>query len=163
MSKVLLGICVVALVLLLVLRNRQSASGDVNKKTPSKSTKKTLSQSTRKTLPKGTSSRQIKKKIPEQKQAPATRGATEDFRSVTIRTKLEACNAAIALKDQVFLAREAPSLPLAQCDANQCTCRYSYLDDRRQEDRRTPYRLKHGAVVGGTDGNRRNPGDRRKN
>jgi hypothetical protein len=146
MSKILLGLCVVALVVLLVMRNKEPAAKAGKKKA---------------TLKKATP-RQIKQKNPEQKQASTTRGATEDFRSVTIRTKLEACNAAIALKDQVFLAREAPSLPLAECDAMNCACRYRYLDDRRQEDRRTPYGLKHGAVVGGTDGNRRDSGDRRK-
>lgn len=146
MSKILLGLCVVALVVFLVMRNKQPASKAGKKKA-------TVKRAT---------PRQIQQKNPEQKQAPNSRGATEDFRSVTIRTKLDACNAAIALKDQVFLAREAPSLPLAECDAMNCACRYSYLDDRRQEDRRTPYGLKHGAVVGGTDGNRRDPGDRRK-
>lgn len=151
MSKILLGLCVVALVVLLVMRNKQPAAKAGKNKAGKK--KATVKRAT---------PRQIKQKSPEQKQASTSRGATEDFRSVTIRTKLEACNAAIALKDQVFLAREAPSLPLAECDASSCACRYRYLDDRRQEDRRTPYGLKHGAVVGGTDGNRRNPGNRRQ-
>ena len=146
MSKIILGLCLVALVVLLVMRNKKPEAGPSKKKAVTKSARP----------------RQIKQKSPEQKQTPAPKGATGDFSSVTIKTKLEACNAAIALKDQVFLAREAPSLPLAECDAVNCACRYSYLDDRRQEDRRTPYGVKHGAVVGGTEGNRRDPGDRRQ-
>lgn len=146
MSKIILGLCVVALLVLLVMRSKKPEAGPDKKKALTKSARP----------------RQIKQKSPEQKQTPERKGATSDFRSVTIKTKLEACNAAIALKDQVFLAREAPSLPLAECDAMSCACRYSYLDDRRQEDRRTPYGVKHGAVVGGTDGNRRSPGNRRE-
>ncbi len=31
-----------------------------------------------------------------------------------------------------FLASEAPALPLVDCDARECRCRYSHYDDRRK-------------------------------
>jgi hypothetical protein len=84
-----------------------------------------------------------------------------DYRAVSVRTKLGACSAAVALQDEVFLASEAPELPLPDCDAVDCGCRYVYLSDRRQDDRRTPFGEKHG-VVGSVESNRRSHGDRRQ-
>jgi hypothetical protein len=94
---------------------------------------------------------------------PASRSLKQGngFSSVTILSGFSACEAAKALQDQVFLATDAPSLPLTDCDNSHCRCRYDYLDDRRQEDRRSPYGENHGAQIGSNDSNRRHPGDRR--
>lgn len=86
----------------------------------------------------------------------------QDWHSVTILSSFGACDAAKLLQDRVFLATDAPSLPLPECDHSSCRCRYEYLDDRRQEDRRSPYGETHGAQIGSNDSNRRKPGNRRK-
>ncbi len=85
-----------------------------------------------------------------------------DWRSVTILSTFSSCDAARSLEGQVFLSTEAPSLPLADCDHANCRCRYEYLDDRRQEDRRSLYGERHGAQIGSNVDNRRQPGDRRE-
>lgn len=41
------------------------------------------------------------------------------------------CDAAQELKGQRFLGNQAPSLPLADCDAQHCQCRYAHHVDRR--------------------------------
>ena len=37
-----------------------------------------------------------------------------------------------------FLAGEAPLLPLPNCTAPHCLCRYAHYEDRRERDRRDP-------------------------
>ena len=166
MGSVLVGLLVVILLLVLLLQSkkkdakpdRRDVKGKRVKSSPS--SKKGISK-------KGASKKELSQKRVAhkgslQQQASDNSAESRDFRAVTVQARSGACKAAIALQDQVFLAREAPSLPLAGCNAGNCGCRYQYLDDRRQEDRRSLYGLKHGAVIGGTDGNRRDPGDRRK-
>lgn len=59
------------------------------------------------------------------------------FRAVRVQWKSErACNAALETLGQVFLCREAPWLPLPECDRTSCQCRYEHLEDRRTELRR---------------------------
>ncbi len=53
------------------------------------------------------------------------------WRSVRIRPGLIACERVANLTDQVFLSREAPELPLANCAERDCHCHYVFLDDRR--------------------------------
>jgi hypothetical protein len=48
----------------------------------------------------------------------------------------KACQAALACKGKRFLSSEAPRLPLKQCDAARCDCRYRHFPDRRGEPRR---------------------------
>lgn len=85
----------------------------------------------------------------------------ENWSSVTISSSFSACEAAKALQDQVFLAADAPSLPLPACDKSNCRCHYDYLADRRQDDRRSPYGENHGAQIGSNDSNRRQSRNRR--
>jgi hypothetical protein len=59
------------------------------------------------------------------------------YQSIEISPGLMACDAVVELRGQRFLATEAPSLPLPECDAGKCDCRYKYHGDRRSgEDRR---------------------------
>jgi hypothetical protein len=58
------------------------------------------------------------------------------FHAVTIVTGLRACQPARELRDQRFLSREAPPLPLKNCGSPQCECRYEHFDDRRKGNRR---------------------------
>ena len=59
-----------------------------------------------------------------------------DFRAVSIRTKSDACAVVKALEGQRFLGREAPMLPLPDCDSPNCRCTYEHHDDRRVGPRR---------------------------
>jgi len=60
-----------------------------------------------------------------------------NFHGVTIKTEARACYAVKQLIGKRFLAREAPNLPLADCNAQQCFCQYMHHPDRRLfKDRR---------------------------
>ena len=56
---------------------------------------------------------------------------TARWRSVKIAPGLISCNYANILAGKVFLAREAPPLPLAKCDESDCRCKYIHMQDRR--------------------------------
>jgi len=59
-----------------------------------------------------------------------------EWRSVRIRSGLIACKAVSSVKGRIFLAPDAPSLPLENCTED-CRCHYVFLDDRRSgTDRR---------------------------
>ncbi len=64
------------------------------------------------------------------------------FGAVEIRVSGGACLPARSLKGQRFLSREAPALPLPDCTAAQCTCKFTKWSDRRSESRR----LEHGGL-----------------
>lgn len=53
------------------------------------------------------------------------------WRSVRIRPGLITCDRVASLTGQVFLSRDAPELPLANCSERDCRCHYVFLDDRR--------------------------------
>ena len=67
---------------------------------------------------------------------PAAKRETTQFASVKLRCDRHACAAAIEMRDQVFLAAEAPTLPLSKCDATHCQCRYAKASDRRSVEGR---------------------------
>ena len=67
--------------------------------------------------------------------APA-RKAAEPWHAVSIVPGERICAAARALKGQRFLSREAPTLPLRECDLTVCKCRYTHHPDRRVGPRR---------------------------
>jgi len=58
------------------------------------------------------------------------------YQAVAIRRGSAACKAVTMLEGKRFLSMDAPPLPLPDCDAKNCRCRYIYFDDRRQDDRR---------------------------
>ena len=53
------------------------------------------------------------------------------WRSVKIRPGLGSCKQAITLSEELFLSKEAPSLPLPNCFEANCTCHYLFFGDRR--------------------------------
>ena len=62
------------------------------------------------------------------------------FHAVSIRFETYACEAAKALEGRRFLADAAPRLPLAECNATECKCRFVHHKDRRSgRDRRSPF------------------------
>ena len=65
------------------------------------------------------------------------------FHAISIQSKDDACTAAKTINGQRFLANEAPSLPLPNCNAPHCHCNYVHFSDRREsdDDRRGLYSL----------------------
>jgi len=58
------------------------------------------------------------------------------YHSVTILSLRSSCVTARALKGIRFLSKEAPALPLEDCDIAICNCRYKHHADRRDGPRR---------------------------
>jgi hypothetical protein len=73
------------------------------------------------------------------------------------------CRVARILAGQRFLSDEIPKLPLDQCDATECRCRYKLFHDRRTGERRLSDFGYDIICELRTDNNQRNgSGDRRK-
>ena len=79
------------------------------------------------------------------KKAAAAKGSDDSvdntkWRSVKIAPGLICCDYASILAGKVFLSREAPPLPLANCVEKDCRCKYIHLEDRRSGgDRRATF------------------------
>lgn len=58
------------------------------------------------------------------------------FAGVEIRSGGTPCSAARALAGRVFLAADAPDLPLPDCTAERCRCAFEKRADRRDDARR---------------------------
>jgi hypothetical protein len=65
-----------------------------------------------------------------------TRHSRQRWHAVTIVAPSRACEAALACKGTRFLSSEAPRLPLKECNAARCDCKYRHFSDRRGEPRR---------------------------
>ncbi len=92
------------------------------------------------------------------------KGGTTEYHSVSISLSKNACAAAQDLSGHRFLATTAPILPLPECDADECTCRFKHHEDRRSgNDRRNPF--SPGVIRSGTSAGQsehRDGTDRRK-
>jgi hypothetical protein len=66
----------------------------------------------------------------------AQRRPAQGWHAVSIVGPGTACAAALACKGKRFLSKEAPLLPLKNCDAARCDCKYRHFADRRAGDRR---------------------------
>jgi hypothetical protein len=66
----------------------------------------------------------------------APKKAVQRFHAVSIATGPRACPGARALRDQRFLSRDAPTLPLKDCACATCECHYEHYEDRRKMGRR---------------------------
>ena len=58
------------------------------------------------------------------------------WRSVKIRPGLVSCARVKNMVNQIYLASEAPALPIGLCTEKECQCRYIRLDDRRNSENR---------------------------
>jgi len=62
------------------------------------------------------------------------------FRAVSIRPGEDCCEAAKQFGRMRFLCAKAPRLPVPECAAATCSCRYVHFADRRSgQDRRATY------------------------
>lgn len=88
----------------------------------------------------------------------------KQYHCVSIVLTPTACQAIRALEGKRFLSKEAPRLPLAECDCSQCDCKYQHHEDRRVpfSDRRLDYGMSHDLYGAFGETNRRdNPKGRR--
>ncbi len=67
------------------------------------------------------------------RQPPAMPASTR-WHAVSIKPGTKACEAALKAEGLRFLAKDAPRLPLADCDSSACACRYRHHDDRRDAE-----------------------------
>ena len=66
--------------------------------------------------------------------------SSSQYHAVSIKYDSNACEAARAMDGRRFLSNAAPRLPLPECDALECNCRFSHHKDRRTgKDRRSPF------------------------
>lgn len=72
-----------------------------------------------------------KQVVPAEAPPPSNR-----FHAVAIHAPVSACPEVRMLTSKKYLAKEAPRLPLDNCTAPYCQCRYDHYDDRRDEENR---------------------------
>lgn len=89
---------------------------------------------------------------------------TSAFHAVSLQYSSNACDAAKAMTGRRFLSSAAPRLPLPECDALECRCRFAHHSDRRTgKDRRSPFSPARPTGATGTfKAERRQRKDRRK-
>jgi hypothetical protein len=67
-------------------------------------------------------------------------GGPGNYHCVEVHCGSTGCGAARSLAGIRFLPHEAPALPVPECTNATCTCAYVHHEDRREDDRRNPYR-----------------------
>lgn len=99
---------------------------------------------------------------PDQQQKTSAK-PTSKFHAVSIKYKNNACDAAKKMAGRRFLSSAAPRIPLADCDALECNCRFIHHKDRRSaDDRRNPYSQNFGGdSTGNYEIEQRKRGERR--
>lgn len=71
------------------------------------------------------------------------------------------CKTAGDMADRIYLAKDAPPLPLENCTEKSCRCKYEFLDDRRCGDDRRDDFGEMGMNFQNYDSNRRDKRGRR--
>ena len=105
------------------------------------------------------------KEQPSNASATRTQKKSTEYHAVSIKYSERACDAAKAMTGRRFLARAAPRLPLPECNALECRCKFAHHDDRRTgHDRRSPFATAGfgGSGTGTFEEERRKRTDRRK-
>jgi len=97
--------------------------------------------------------------------APRTPARKPDtkYHAVSLKILPSACDAAKAMEGERYLSAEAPNIPLPECDAATCKCRYVHYKDRRgRDDRRNPWAPGFGgSSTGSYEQEQRKSGERR--
>jgi hypothetical protein len=78
----------------------------------------------------------MKRLLHKPRRPPRASRPAHPYHAVSIRHGKNPCAAAKALGEQRFLAKDAPRLPLPECDAERCGCAFAHHEDRRDEGRR---------------------------
>ena len=86
------------------------------------------------------------------------------YHAVSIKFDKNACDAAKEMSGRRFLSTAAPRLPLPECNALECRCRFVHHKDRRAgKDRRSPFAASgYSGGTGSFEKERRERRDRRK-
>lgn len=86
------------------------------------------------------------------------------YHAVSIKFDQNACDAAKEMSGRRFLSNAAPRLPLPECKALECRCRFVHHKDRRAgKDRRSPFAASgYSGGTGSFEKERRERRDRRK-
>ena len=102
-----------------------------------------------------------KTSVPEKPRSPQDTA----YHAVSIKFDAKACEAAKKMSGRRFLSNAAPRLPLPDCNALECRCRFAHHKDRRvAKDRRSPFGAAgHRGGTGSYEKERRENRDRRKN
>jgi hypothetical protein len=83
---------------------------------------------------------------------PTTASRTNPYQAVGIVACSRACAAVTRVQRVRFLARQAPRLPLPDCDrSGSCACRFEKHADRRALVQRTPYNNSGVVSFGGAE------------
>jgi hypothetical protein len=86
----------------------------------------------------------------------------KNWRAVSVVPGGAACEAALQLRARRFLTRDAPRLPLLDCNRqDECQCKYQHLPDRRGDPRRDND-SGFGSAAKPITAERRRPGERRE-
>ncbi len=85
------------------------------------------------------------------------------FLAVSLENLSGACAAAYAIQGERFLPTAAPRIPLPECDAPECNCRYVRHNDRRLSRTRRQRWMGNVGDLGGAIKEQRDGGDRRRN
>ena len=104
------------------------------------------------------------KEKPRPAKTPTTRGKPDTtYHAVSLKFLPSACDAAKAMEGERYLSAEAPKIPLPECDATTCKCRYVHHKDRRgRDDRRNPWGPGlSGSGTGSYEQEQRKSGERR--
>ncbi|MGI9262095.1 MAG: hypothetical protein ACR2QR_08670 [Woeseiaceae bacterium] len=85
------------------------------------------------------------------------------FHAVSLQFAANACDAAKSMQGRRFLSSAAPKIPLLDCDAAECQCKFVHHEDRRaNEDRRSPFATRGGGgEIGDPQIDHRQSGERR--
>ena len=87
--------------------------------------------------------------------------ASDPYRAISLACDSETCEEMAFIGGRRFLIDDAPDIPLQQCAAGTCGCRYIHHEDRRSStDRRLAPRRATMEQAGSTE--RRGPRGRRK-
>jgi hypothetical protein len=83
----------------------------------------------------------IRDPLPRSKKAKRSDAESDELevkKSRLVKIKLGSASCVVARKmtDKVYLAREAPVIPLDQCPEEKCLCKYLFFDDRRGDRHR---------------------------
>lgn len=92
---------------------------------------------------------------------PTDRKPTSPWHAISVVPTLDSCDAATKLREQRFLSKDAPSLPLPDCTQRKsCRCSYRHFTGRRVGPRRASEAIGVDKPPPGTD--RRKKRGRRK-
>lgn len=90
---------------------------------------------------------------------------SKEFWGASIETENESncCQAALAIRQEVFTFDKLPELPLPMCDKTMCMCHYIGRKDRRAENRRCGHDRREEVRFDPEASDRRSGKDRRTN